>query len=226
MSNIFDVIDIEDKIGVVFSDKTLLKQSFTHSSFANEQKVKSNESLEFLGDSILNFVVAEHLFNKYPEAKEGELSMLRSFAVSAKPLAEAVERMKLGEHMFLGAGEARSDKNKENIHADLFEAITAAIYLDKDFQTAKKFILTALKNNLVKNPVECKIKDFKTALQEYVQKNKKKLRYEELSRKGPDHDPIFEFAVFVDEKRISSGTGKSKRDAQQKAAEAALKKLK
>lgn len=229
MSNIFDVIDIEDKLSVTFSDKTVLKEAFTHSSYANEKKVKSNENLEFLGDSVLGFIVSEYLYNKFPSVKEGELSVMRSTIVSAKPLHDAVVRMKLQEHLFLGAGESRSESNKLNVYADLFEAIVAAVYLDGGIAAAKKFVMSALGAELTSghsNRTEgCRCADNKTTLQELIQRDKGTLKYEQTARSGPDHDPLFTFAVYVNGKKIATGTGKSKREAQQAAAGEALKKL-
>lgn len=224
MSNIFD-LTIEDKIGVVFTNKTILKEAFTHSSYANEKKVKSNENLEFFGDSILSFIVSQYLYEKYPNVKEGELSVMRSNIVSAKPLSEAVIKLQLEEHLFLGAGESRSSGNKMNVYADLFEAIVAAVYLDQDMAAAKKFVLSSLKDVLTEKRKTAQSHDGKTALQEFVQKQQGKIRYEETAKTGPDHDPTFSYDVLVNDEIIASGSGKSKREAQQNAASKALLKL-
>lgn len=224
---IFDVADIEEKIKYSFKDKELLKRAFTHSSYANENSSENNEKLEFLGDSILDFVIAEYLLQKLKNEREGVLTRQRALIVSAKPLYNAVKRLDIGSHLLLGVGESNSKLNKENIYADLFESIVAAIYLDSNLNRSKDFILYALKEEIIQGLKLNVSSDYKTKLQELVQGKKLgKIAYKEISRKGPDHNPVFKFEVLINGVKYGEGKGNAKKEAQQLCAKQALEKLK
>ncbi len=239
---IFDVGNCEEIIGFSFKDKSLLRQCFTHSSFSHEHKsFGNNERLEFFGDSILGYCVAEYLYKKYPSANEGELTEMKQNLVSHKPLSEAIERLGLGEFVLYGEGEKHNFKNRSAVCENLFEAIVAGIYLDEDggLDCARKFIADKLlnvtdiktaaapKKQGKAKPIKAEpVKDAKSLLQEYVQKYRLgKIVYEVKGRKGPDHSPTFVVALTVDGKEISRCDGASKKEAEKKAAEKGLKTL-
>lgn len=222
---IFDIDVCERKIGYTFKDKFLLRESFTHISFANEHNCKSNENLEYLGDSIVNFTVAEYLYKNYPDADEGFLSKRRAELVSAKPLSEAIKDLEVGELMLFGAGEMKSGGANTNILADLFEAVLGAVYLDGGMAPAKKFVYDKLLNGAAKINSE-KCADPKSRLQEFVQKNKLgTIQYRELSKTGPDHRPEFNCELLINGSKVSVGRGASKKEAEKKAALVALESL-
>ena len=223
---IFDIDECENRLGYRFKDKLLLRQSFTHVSYANEHGVKSNENLEYLGDSIVNFIVAEHLYKNYPECDEGELTKKRAELVSAKPLSEVMAGMQAGKMMLFGVGELKTGAENRNILADLFEAVLGAIYLDGGMKEAKKFVSDKL---LLVKPKRAKVgaaEDIKSLLQEYVQKKRLgKIEYRESYKKGPDHAPVFGCELYLDGKYICSGEGSSKKDSEKEAAKIAYGKL-
>ena len=218
---IFYTHDCEEKIGYSFKDKLLLRTCFTHTSYSNEHGEESNENLEFLGDSILNFTVAEYLFKAH-SGDEGDMTKRRAELVSTEPIGEAVRRMGLDEFLLVGEGE-KNRKPKLNMCADLFEAVVAGIYLDGGEERAKKFIYDNLLS--VKTPLK-NICDNKTKLQEFVQSVKGgAIEYVLLKKEGPDHSPKFTSAVFVGGNNIASGEGTSKKNAEQSAAGKALEIL-
>ncbi len=215
----FDSDGCEEKIGYTFKDKALLRRCFVHSSYANEHGEESNERLEFLGDSIVNFVVAEYLFQTYG-SDEGTLTHKRTEFVSSRPLAETVRAMGLDRFLIKGNGEIHRETNGKMCE-DLFEAVVAGIYLDGGLANAEKFI----RSNLIRSGSVMKedIKDCKGSLQEYVQKNKLgTISYAETARSGPDHARQFTCAVALNGKVLASGSGTSKKQAEQCAAEKAL----
>lgn len=226
MSMIFDLCEVEEKIKYTFRDKNLLRQAFTHSSYSNEQKGKSNEELEFLGDSILNFVVADYLYRKYPEWNEGELTKTRAGLVSATPLSEVIEGLDLTRHILLGVGESKLKTHSYNISADLFEAVTAAIYLDGGLENARAFIsMSLLSRPCGGRPAE-ESADCKSRLMELSQKLfKSNVQYRLLSQTGPAHEPIFTVQAIVNGEPYAKASGKSKKAAEQQAAQLALEKL-
>lgn len=229
---IFD-LSCEEIIGFRFRDKNMLRRCFTHSSYGHEHNdTPDNERLEFFGDSILGYCAAEYLYKNYPTLDEGGLTELKQKCVSRAPLSEAVKRMGLDKYILYGEGEKRSSDHVAACE-DLFEALVAGIYLDEDggLDAAKKFIYDKLliKAEIPKaenKPSDKKIKDFKSLLQEYVQKNKLgAITYPVKDRRGPDHSPTFISAVAIDGKEIASGEGKCKKDAEKIAAEKAYKIL-
>lgn len=217
--NVFEQI-----IGYSFKDKELLKTALTHSSYANEMqsRVKFNERLEFLGDSVLGMITAEYFFKIHPEMPEGQLTKLRAATVCEASLYQFAKSIKLGEFMYLGKGELNTGgRERPSILADAFESVIAAIYLDAGFEEAKKFVLGFISNAVVEDPV---ITDYKTALQEIVQKNHGEiLEYYMAGESGPDHDKTFMVEVKLNSNVIGTGEGKSKKQAEQMAAKEALR---
>lgn len=214
---------LEEKIGYRFQEKERLMQALRHSSYANEIGEESYERLEFLGDSILGMIVAEFLFEKRPRLTEGELTRSRAALVCEESLVEVADRLGLGKEILLGRGE-QARGARVSIRADVVEAILAAVYLDGGMVPAKQMVTQYI---LSKNPSDYSPnRDFKTALQEEVQKTPGGVvKYELVKDEGPDHAKIFFVEVFVGEKSMGEGTGKSKKEAEQQAAKIALSKL-
>lgn len=216
--NVFEQI-----IGYEFKNKALLQTALTHSSFANESggNVAFNERLEFLGDSVLGMITAEYFFTTHPEMPEGQLTKLRAAMVCEKSLFNFAQSIKLGEFMNMGKGEINTGgRNRPSILADAFESVIAAIYLDAGFEEAKKFVLGFVANAAVEEP---SISDYKTALQEIVQKNHGEiLEYFMVGESGPDHNKTFIVEVRLNSNVIGTGEGRSKKQAEQFAAKEAL----
>ncbi len=220
--------DLEEAIGYRFHNITLLQNALTHSSYANERwhdSLKCNERLEFLGDAVLGMVVAEYLYRNYPERLEGDLTRMRADMVCETSLAAAANRVELGKHMLLGNGEEQGGgRTRASILADAFESVIAAAFLDGGMDAAKgiieRFILTNVPAKKMQN------QDYKTALQELVQKKRNQtITYELVSESGPDHDKSFTVELRLNGKKIGEGTGSSKKRAEQDAARVALNKL-
>ncbi|MBI2621573.1 MAG: ribonuclease III [Candidatus Levybacteria bacterium] len=210
-------------------NKKLLQEALTHRSFLNESREKtlSNERLEFLGDSILSFIVSTHLFTNYPEFNEGKLTNLRSLLVNTKTLAQAANECDLGSRLRLSKGEEDSGGRKnQSLLADAFEAFIGALFLDQGISEVEKFlkltIILRIEGLIQKNI----LKDPKSILQEYVQARKQNSPlYKVLSEEGPAHKRQFLVGVFVGEKLIGKGEGRSKQEAEENAAEKALEGL-
>jgi len=220
--------ELENNLGYHFQDKSLLEQALTHSSYANEKwksGLASNERLEFLGDSILGFVVAEYMYRQYPGHPEGDLTRMRADLVCETSLARVARRLKLGEYLLLGRGEEQGGgRERSSINADAVESLIAAAYLDGGFLAARgiieRMILSDNSRDKVRN------EDFKTALQELVQRKKNQtLVYTLLEESGPDHDKTFRVEVCLNGKKVGIGVGSSKKRAEQAAAEVALECL-
>lgn len=220
--------DLEKNLGYAFHNQKLLENALTHSSYANEKwknGLASNERLEFLGDSILGFVVAEYLYRKYPEHPEGDLTRMRADLVCETSLAQAAAGLNLGEYLLLGHGEEQGGgRSRNSITADAMESVIAASYLDGGFQAAKgiidRLILTDETDGKPRNI------DFKTALQELVQRKKNQvLIYTLLDETGPDHDKTFCVEVALNGTVVGTGKGSSKKRAEQAAAEMAVDQL-
>ena len=220
--------DLEEAIGYRFQNITLLQNALTHSSYANERwhnSLLSNERLEFLGDSILGMVVAEYLYKQFPDRPEGELTKMRADMVCESSLAAIAETIGLGKHLLLGHGEDRlGGRNRASILADAVESVIAASYLDGGMVAAEGFIRRFVLTNV---PVKrMQNTDYKTALQELVQQKKNQnLTYVLTGESGPDHDKVFCVDVLLNEKCVGTGTGSSKKRAEQAAAQSALKAL-
>lgn len=220
-----DIVKVfEEIIGYKFKDKSLLQTALTHSSYANEMngKYDYNERLEFLGDSVLGMITAEFLFIHHPEMPEGKLTKTRAAMVCEKSLYKFAQSIKLGEFIFLGKGEVNTGgRNRPSILADAFESLIAAIYLDAGFEEAKKFVLGFISTADIDEPV---ITDYKTALQEIVQKNPGEyLEYFMVGESGPDHCKTFIVEVHLNNNVIGTGEGKSKKQAEQMAAKETLR---
>lgn len=206
----FDIGAIEKKIGYTFKNKALLEEAFTHSTFAHTYGVKSNERLEYLGDAVLQFIITDYQFKKYPKKTEGELTLLRQKLVCEDALFEEVDNLDVAQYLLTAGSEA--NVGKKTI-ASLFETLVAALYLDGGYEVAKTFVLGG--DTLVEH---FKSKDAKTQLQEFLQSiHEEPPVYEEKSRRGKDNDPIFVFEAKALGK-TAKGEGKSKKQAQQEAA--------
>ena len=220
--------DLEKAIGYSFRDITLLQNALCHSSYANERwhnSLMSNERLEFLGDSVLGMVVAEYLYRNFPDRPEGELTRMRADMVCEKTLAGVAGKIGLGGHLLLGKGEEQGGgRGRDSILADAVESIIAACYLDSGMEAAKAFV-----DRFVLTDVPVKQMnhvDYKTALQELVQQKKNQvLSYALVGQSGPDHDKQFDVEVSLNGTVMGSGSGRSKKRAEQMAAKSAMEKL-
>ena len=229
MRDMNEVLDeLQSRIGYSFNNRDLLKQALTHSSFANEQKInklKNYERLEFLGDAVLELVSSEFLFKENPQMPEGQLTKLRASMVCEPALAYCAKDIDLGSYMLLGKGEETTGgRYRSSITSDVMEAIIGAIILDGGIEEAKKyiyrFILSDLENKIL-------FLDSKTILQEEIQKKKDaQLRYELVSENGPDHNKEFAVEAYLNDVLIGSGSGRTKKAAEQQAAYEALLKMK
>ena len=220
--------DLELAIGYRFRNISLLQNALAHSSYANERwhnSFMSNERLEFLGDSILGMLVADHLYRNFPDRPEGELTRLRADMVCERALAQIAQRIHLGEHLLLGKGEEQSGgRNRDSILADAVESVIAACYLDGGMDAAKQFVQNFVLDQMSVAPVNNK--DYKTALQERVQqKRNQTLVYTLIGESGPDHDKHFEVALTLNGQVIGRGVGSSKKRAEQDAARSALESM-
>jgi len=225
------ITETEKIINYIFKDSYLLERALIHSSYANEQwgnPLLCNERLEFLGDSVLDMVISEMLFKKYPEKAEGELTKLRASLVCEKSLGSIAMERRLNEQLRLGKGEeACGGRERLSIAADMIESIIAAVYLDGGFEAARSVIDNLLSREIEEAARGITIKDSKTELQELLQKNGEiKLEYEIISESGPDHAKEFTAAVKLDGRTIGLGKGSSKKRAESRAAESALGELK
>lgn len=207
-------------------NEALFQQAFTHRSYLNESKkeLESNERLEFMGDSILSFVVSEHLYKTFPDFDEGILTNLRSLLVNTKSIAQAARILELGKYLKLSRGEEESKgRENESLLANSFESFIGALYLDQGIEAVKAFIGTMLFpqiDEIVKNKA---FKDPKSLLQEYVQARKQSSPvYKVLNEEGPPHAKTFTIGAFVNQELIGEGLGKSKQDAEEEAAKKAL----
>ena len=220
--------DLETAIGYSFKNITLLQNALTHSSFANERwhdSLKSNERLEFLGDSMLGMVVAEFLYCNYPDRPEGELTRMRADMVCENSLANVANQIQLGQHLRLGHGEEQSGgRARASILADAVESVIAASFLDGGMEPAKRFIERFILCNVPEKRL--RNADYKTALQELLQQKKNQvITYELTGQSGPDHDKHFFVQVLLNGEPIGEGEGTSKKRAEQDAAKCALEKL-
>ena len=220
--------DLEAAIGYRFKNISLLQNALTHSSYANERwhnSLMSNERLEFLGDAILGMTVAKYLYQTFPDRPEGELTRMRADMVCEQTLAKVAARIELGRHLLLGNGEDQGGgRTRNSILADAVESVIAACYLDGGLESAQRFIEQFI---LVEVPVkQLHNADYKTALQELVQQKKNQvLTYTLIGESGPDHDKKFDVEVKLNGTVIGSGSGSSKKRAEQDAAHSALNKL-
>ena len=219
---------LEQGLGYTFRNKALLENALTHSSYANENRERhlpDNERLEFLGDSILGFVVAEYLYRNFPDKPEGELTRIRADLVCERNLAEAAATIELGSYLLLGHGEEQGGgRKRDSIVSDAMESVIAASFMDGGFAAAKEIIDRLILSNIPKG--RPRNFDYKTAFQELVQRKKdQQIHYELTGESGPDHDKHFEVEVLLNGKAVGHGVGSSKKRAEQAAAEAAIEAL-
>ena len=218
--------ELEQLLGYRFGDPELLCRALSHSSYTNETKSvrESNERLEFLGDSVLSIIVAEYLFKNYSKFPEGELTKLRASLVCEKSLAAFAREIELGKFLFLGKGEQlNGGRERPSILADAFEAVLAAMYLDGGMDVAKRHVLRFVENELENHTVEEAFHDYKTQLQEIIQRNpEEELLYVLVGEEGPDHDKRFTVEVRLNSNVIGRGEAHSKKQAEQYAAKQAL----
>lgn len=222
--------ELERKLNYVFRDRELLQEAMSHSSYANEHRLghlRSNERLEFLGDAVLGFVTAEYLFRRHPDSPEGDLTRIRAALVCEQSLYEAARRLDLGRYLKLGRGEETGGgRERTSILADAMEAVFAAVYLDGGMEAAAPLIHRCLLDAQRESVVEEKRRDYKTALQELVQRQADQvLTYRMAGEQGPDHDKTFQAEVLLNGEALGSGTGHSKKEAEQAAARAAMGEL-
>lgn len=219
---------IEQKLGYEFQSKELLKKALTHTSYAYEKNIESNEKLEYLGDSILEFITSKYLYFNYPKLTEGEMTKVRASVVCEKSLYKIAKLHNFSDFLYLGKSEQLSGgKNRPAILADSVEAVIAAIYIDGGIEPAEKFIIENLKQEIEQASKHVGIKDHKTVLQEKLQiHGDVKIEYEIIKETGPDHDKSFEAQVKCNGKILAEGKGKSKKEAEMQAAKKALEELK
>lgn len=221
----FDML--EKEIGYIFKDKNLIKRALTHSSYANEQKINKlgdYERLEFLGDAVLELVSSEFFYQKYPDLPEGQLTKKRSSYVCEPALAYCAKEFGLDKYIMLGKGEeATGGRNRDSIISDVCEALIGAMYLDGGMDEAHKFIHKYILADLENKTL---FLDSKSVLQEMVQAdNHSVLEYKLIGESGPDHNKVFEVQVLIDGKPAGTGTGKTKKAAEQKAAYETIKQI-
>jgi len=221
-----DFAMLQKQLGYKFKNVRLLEQALCHKSYINEstRDISSYERLEFLGDSVLSVVVSRYIYDNYSSFPEGELTKLRASVVCENTLSDVARKLRIGDWLLLSKGEKQSGgSDKSAILCDVFESIIAAIYLDSDMDQAKQFILDNLKDIIIE---QAKLgndsNDYKTNLQELVQQRGHDVDYRIISECGPDHAREYEAAVYINNKLIATGTGTSKKKAQQVAAKNAI----
>ncbi len=216
---------IEKKLGYKFKDSALLKTALTHSSYANETSVESNERLEFLGDAVLGFVVARVLYDRYPDAAEGKLSKMRSAIVSRMNFDHFAKELKIDKQLLLGKGEENTGgRLRQSNLAGAFESVIGAIFIDGGYRKVYGIIAKLLRNCL--NGDEEIFKDYKTKLQEVAQRKYRKVpKYKVVLEEGPPHDKCFHIEVKLGRKCFGKGVGKNKKQAEQEAAREGLESI-
>ena len=219
--------EFEEKIGVIFNNKKIIQEAFTHRSFINENKevgVPHNERMEFLGDAVLELVVTDFLYREYPDKNEGELTSIRAALVNTQSISEGAKMWEMNKYLLLSKGEAKdTGKARDYILANSFESVIGAIYLDRGYETAYGFIKKSLFHK-TKNIVEEELwKDAKSRLQEKAQEVVNITpSYKVVNEEGPDHDKQFTVGVFLKDEKITEGIGSSKQEAEQLAAQSAV----
>lgn len=223
------VSEVESRLGYVFQNKKLLKQAFIHRSYYNEHRgevEEHNERLEFLGDSILGLLISDYLYHHLPTQAEGELSRLRAHLVEAGSCAKLLQQLDLGNFVQLGRGERMNEgRGRETILADLFEALIGAVYLDGGMEAAQKFFWSHFQST-IQDILAHPARNWKAELQDFSQKKYQKPPvYKVLREEGPDHSKMFVVVAFMDDREMGQGTGSSKKEAEQAAAQDAIQKL-
>jgi ribonuclease III len=226
MTNNLNFAELEHRLGYVFQNRLWLEQALVHSSYAYEcpEKGPSNERLEFLGDAVLNLIISDFLVARNPAAPEGELSRHRASLVNARYLAGLSRRLDLGAYLLLGKGEERqAGRRKPSMLADALEALVAAVYLDGGYESAKAVVKALFQGSFDLQKEDLVSRDYKTTLQEYVQKwQKVSPEYHMVRESGPAHDRVFAVEVCIAGKSFGRGKGKTKKQASQEAARQAL----
>lgn len=215
---------LEKKLGYEFKDKELLKMALTHKS---SNRPKNNERLEFLGDAAMGLIVANYLYNKFEKTDEGELSKLRAALVNETSFSNLARDLNLGKFIFLSNAEDQNNgRNKNSILSDAFEAIIGAIYLESGLDVCKTIAINLIENNYDSIDSKSLLKDYKTTLQEITQAKFGAIPvYKLINSQGPDHEKKFMMGVFINDEKHGEAVGKSKKDAEQKAAQKAIKKI-
>ncbi len=222
-----DLSVLEERLGYVFGDKTLLKTALTHSSYRHEVRLKTddNERLEFLGDAVLELVSSEYIYKRFSDSKEGEMSRLRAHAVCEESLFECAKKLELGDFIILGEGaKKQGGSSKPSIVSDAMEAVIAGIFLDGGLECAKRFILEKI---MEKTDFDTDLIDPKTAISEYFQSLKahEPVKYRVISESGPTNDREYVVQAYVGDKDYETGTGRSLKAAEKQAAYKTLKKI-
>lgn len=218
---------LEKNIGYEFKNKGLIRKALTHTSYAYENKVESNEKLEFLGDSILEFISSKYIYNNYKKLKEGEMTKVRAEVVCEDSLYKVAKSHNFSDFILIGKSEANSGgRFKPAILADSIEATIAAIYFDGGLSKAEEFIINNLKDSIEKSSRNVGMKDHKTVLQEKLQENGNvKIEYNIIKEEGPDHDKKFTAEVKCNGRTLATGEGRTKKQAEMNAADNALKSM-
>jgi ribonuclease-3 len=222
--------ELEKIIQYTFKNKKNIILALTHSSYANEYKNKkltSNERLEFLGDTVLNMIISEEIYTRYNDLSEGEMTKFRSNVICETSLAKCAKNLNIGKYLLLGKGEENTGgRYRVSILSDAVEALIGALYLDAGLEMAKNFVLAQMGEMIEKSIKGIIFMDYKTQLQEILQKgNEKRVVYEIVAEKGPDHDKVFISQVKIDGKPAGKGKGKTKKEAEQMAAKETIKTL-
>ncbi|MFH1541676.1 MAG: ribonuclease III [bacterium] len=220
--------ELENKLGTSFQNRPLLNQSLTHSSYGNEQKIPDNERLEFLGDAVLKLIISEYLFNKFPEKAEGDLTKIRAAVISDETLSKVGRDLAIGNYIIMSANETRTGgvRRKSNL-ANAIEAVIGAVFLDAGIGKSREMILQFLTAEIDLVSQAGYIRDYKSALQEYTQKEKWDLpRYKVIKETGAKHRRVFWIEVKIQGKRYGIGRGGNKKESEQRAAMQALSRLK
>ena len=222
-----DLSVLEEKIGYKFKNIELLKKALTHTSYANEYHIESNEKLEFLGDSILEFLSSKYIYNKYSFLKEGEMTKVRADVVCEKSLYKVALKHNFSDFLYLGKSQLMTKESaRPAILADSVEAVIAAIYFDSGLEEAEKFIIENLKEEIMIASQNVGLKDYKTVLQEKLQiHGEVDIKYIIIEEKGPDHDKTFIAQVSCNGKKLAIGEGKNKKTAEMNAAHKALQMM-
>lgn len=221
---------LEEIINYKFKNKKLIEMALTHSSYAHEvkdKKIENNERLEFLGDAVLELVISSFIFEKFEELPEGELTKLRANIVCEESLSKRARAIKIGEKICLGRGEENTGgRTRDSILADAFEALIGAIYIDGGFFEAQKFILNQMEDTIYERRKTFALSDCKTCLQEIIQKKSKNpITYLIVEEYGPAHEKMFVVEARHENKILGKGNGRSKKEAEQNAAAAAIKNI-
>ena len=222
------LVKLENNIGHKFKDKNLLINALTHTSYAFERHTESNEKLEFLGDSILEFISSKYIYKNFPNLKEGEMTKVRATVVCEDSLYKIAKKHNFSDFLYLGKSEKANNKEvRPAIMADSVEAVIAALYFDAGLEEAERFIVENLKDEIEVASKHVGEKDYKTVLQEILQQHGEvKIEYDIIKEEGPDHDKTFTAQIKYNDKPLTIGIGKTKKSAQMEAAKKAIEEIK